>query len=351
MKFESPEQIVENGLRDQWYPILASWEVGSSPVGITRLGENLVVWRGEDGKVYALEDRCPHRGARLSLGWNLGNRISCWYHGVEVRFDGVVEDVPAVDSCPMTGTKCVRSFPVEEHHGAIFAWFGVDETAEPTPLQLPEQLASEEWSSFLCIADWKVNYTYAVDNVMDPMHGTYLHSSSHSMFEGNRSSKMVHEMTENGFIFKKEDQVGKNFDWSEYGNTGTSWLRLSIPYQQKFGPGGDFWIVGFAVPLDKDNTRVFFWRCRQVQGWQRDVWRFMYRTHLEKLHWDVLEQDRLVLENLAPDANQHEFLYQHDVGLARLRRMMKKEAQKQFSRYQELEANKSNTDIVGAEIK
>ena len=38
------EQYLDLGLRDQWYPVLASWEVASSPVGITRLGENIVVW-------------------------------------------------------------------------------------------------------------------------------------------------------------------------------------------------------------------------------------------------------------------------------------------------------------------
>ncbi len=75
----SIEAYLDLGLRDQWHPVLASWEVAANPVGITRLGENIVVWRDAEGQVHALEDRCPHRGARLSLGWNLGNRVACWY--------------------------------------------------------------------------------------------------------------------------------------------------------------------------------------------------------------------------------------------------------------------------------
>ncbi len=78
------QNYLDKGLRGLWYPVLASWEVQSAPVGITRLGEQIVVWRNNDGQVQALEDRCPHRGARLSMGWNLGDRIACWYHGVEV---------------------------------------------------------------------------------------------------------------------------------------------------------------------------------------------------------------------------------------------------------------------------
>ncbi|MEG2568180.1 MAG: 3-phenylpropionate dioxygenase, partial [Acinetobacter sp.] len=42
--------------------------------------------------------------------------------------------------------------------------------------------------------------------------------------------------------------------------------------------------------------------------------------------------DRIILENMAPNARQHEFLYQHDVGLSRLRRLMKKEAEKQIKK-------------------
>lgn len=61
------QNYLDKGLRGLWYPVLASWEVQSAPVGITRLGEQIVVWRNKDGQVQALEDRCPHRGARLSM--------------------------------------------------------------------------------------------------------------------------------------------------------------------------------------------------------------------------------------------------------------------------------------------
>ena len=73
----------------------------------------------------------------------------------------------------------------------------------------------------------------------------------------------------------------------------------------------------------------------------------MYRNHLEQLHWDVLEQDRIILENLAPNARKHEFLYQHDVGLSRLRRLMKKEAEKQIKKITALRnaQNENRIDI------
>ena len=54
-------RILDTGLRNLWYPIVPSWQVGNAPIGITRLGERIVLWRDAEGKVHALEDRCPHR--------------------------------------------------------------------------------------------------------------------------------------------------------------------------------------------------------------------------------------------------------------------------------------------------
>jgi phenylpropionate dioxygenase-like ring-hydroxylating dioxygenase large terminal subunit len=131
-------------------------------------------------------------------------------------------------------------------------------------------------------------------------------------------------------IFEKTTQRDVNFDWTEFGDTGAMWLRLAIPYRPSAGPGGKFGIAGFVTPVDEDHCLVFFWRVRKCTGWVRDVWKFMYRTRLEGLHWAVLEQDRVVLENMAPNARSREFLYQHDTGLAHLRRLLEKKAAAQL---------------------
>jgi phenylpropionate dioxygenase-like ring-hydroxylating dioxygenase large terminal subunit len=324
------ERLLALGLRNLWYPVAPSWMVQRAPVGITRLGERIVVWRDDAGGVHALEDRCPHRGARLSLGWNLGDRLACWYHGIEVTGDGTVARVPAVEGCPLEGQRCVKAYPCVERHNAIFLWFGDALHPEPAPLALPEELTSNAHANFLCTAAWRCSYRYAIDNVMDPMHGAYLHAKSHSMGHGDKKAVMRIVKTAHGLMFEKVGQRGVNFDWTEWGETGAQWMRLAIPYGKEAGPGGPFTIVGCVTPVDADNCRVFFWRIRRVEGWQRDVWRLLFRTHLEGLHWEVLEQDRVLLENLAPDARDHEFLYQHDTGLARIRRLFQERAEQQI---------------------
>jgi len=118
-------------------------------------------------------------------------------------------------------------------------------------------------------------------------------------------------------------------------------MRLAIPYRKSAGPGGLFGIVGCVTPINETTCQVFFWRNRKVSGWQRDLWRFMYRNRLEGLHWDVLEQDRGVLENMAPDAREREFLYQHDTGMARVRRILEKEAKAQLEALAALEGERA----------
>lgn len=324
------ETRLNSGIRNLWYPVAASWMVQGTPHGVTRLGERIVLWRDQQGAVHALDDRCPHRGARLSMGWNLGHTVACWYHGVEVDGGGCIAKVPALGKSPLEGRKSNKSYPVIERAGAIFVWFG-DKGLEPAPLHLPEEISGGQWEAILCTAHWQCNYRYAAENVMDPMHGAYLHAVSHSMAEGDKTATMRARDTQNGFVFEKTNQSGVNFDWTEFGATGAYWQRLSIPYRKSAGPGGAFYIVGMVTPVDDTTCRVFFWRCRKVEGWQRDAWKFLYRAKLEGLHWDVLEQDRLVLEGMADNARDFEMLYAHDAGMVKLRRFMVAQAKHQVA--------------------
>ncbi len=327
------DHALEVGLKDLWYPVCPSHFLKENPISLRRLGYKIALWRDASGKVHALEDRCPHRGAPLSLGVILGDRIACPYHGVEVCDNGTVARVPGSPGCKLEGAQTTRRFHAEESNGAIFLYNAIDPFLEQAPaLRLPEQLTSPEWSSFLCYVEWAGDYRYVIDNVMDPMHGVFLHKQSHTMAEGENTAEFQIREVDNGFIFEKKGQRNVNFDWTEWTDTGIHTMRLEIPYPKTGGPGGNFTIIGAYAPAEKNVSAVFFWRCRKVQGWQRDTWRFLYKDRLEKRHWDVLEQDRVAMENMEPDANQHEHLYQHDMGIVRLRRHMKKMAQAQVER-------------------
>ena len=321
------------GLKDLWFPICPSGFVQSSPVSLRRLGYKIALWRDASGKVHALEDHCPHRGAPLSLGVNLGDRLACAYHGVQVRCDGTVMKVPGSPGCKLEGSRAARMFHTAESNGAIFLFNAKDPAlSEAPPLQLPEQLTSPEWSSFLCYTEWGCDYRYVIDNVMDPMHGAYLHKQSHTMAEGDMTAEFQIRELPQGFIFEKKGQRDVNFDWTEWMDSGIHIMRLEIPYPKTGGPGGNFSIIGSYTPIDARTAGVFHWRCRKVSDWQRDTWRFLYKNRLEQRHWNVLEQDRVAVENMEPDANRREHLYAHDMGIVRLRRHLRRLAEQQIER-------------------
>ena len=326
------QAALSTGLRNRWYPVLPSRFVqsGGKPVGLVRLGEKLVLWRDARGAIHVQTDRCPHRGVPLSRGQNEGDRLRCNYHGVEVSPDGTVLAVPGQPGCPLEGKKAVRTWPTVECADAIFVWFGDALHQEAPPFVPPEQLAGGAFSSFCCYADWNASWRYIYDNLMDPMHGTFLHANSHTMYQGDTSATFVTRDTEKGFFFEKSTQRDVNFDWSEFLDDGALYVRLEIPYPRTGGPGGNFGIVSVITPIDETHSACFFWRFRKVQGWMRDIWRFLYRTKLEPRHWQVLEQDREMMDGVGLGLERHEMLYQHDAGLIRLRRYLAREARAQL---------------------
>lgn len=330
------QQYLRTGLRNRWWPVLPSRfvETGGKPLGIVRLGEPLVLWRDNRGVIHVQADRCPHRAVPLSRGINEGDRIRCNYHGVEVGPDGKVLAVPGQPGCPLEGKGAVKTYPSREIAGAIFAWFGDALNATPADFTPPPQLVHTDYSQILCYADWETHWRFLYDNNMDPMHGTFLHANSHTMYQGDTKARFVTRDTPSGFVFEKEAQRDVNFDWSELVDDGALYVQLEIPYPPSGGPGGNFGIISFGTPVDEKNVACFFWRVRKVSGWQRDTWRFLYKTKIEERHWAVLEQDREMLAGLQPGIEKNEMLYQHDAGVVRLRRYLARHASAQLAALQ-----------------
>jgi nitrite reductase (NADH) small subunit len=102
------------GTRRQWQRVCAVDDLPCASVKTIALPDlNVAVFRLADGRMFGVEDRCPHRGARLSLGVVYdGDKIACLDHGWGIRLvDGGVE-------APEQG--CVLTFPVKVEDGLVF---------------------------------------------------------------------------------------------------------------------------------------------------------------------------------------------------------------------------------------
>jgi phenylpropionate dioxygenase-like ring-hydroxylating dioxygenase large terminal subunit len=177
------------GFRNYWYPVLWSREVGKHPVPVTLLGEKIMLVR-DNGRVYALHDRCPHRGVPLTLGagW-LGQRswsrqefpgtISCGYHGwtYELKTGVLCAALTDGPDSPICGKVRVRTYPVEERLGLIWIFVG---DIEPPPVEqdLPPELTDRDVASGGRITIREGNWRYAAENGFDEAHPRYLHRRS-----------------------------------------------------------------------------------------------------------------------------------------------------------------------------
>jgi phenylpropionate dioxygenase-like ring-hydroxylating dioxygenase large terminal subunit len=327
------EERLTAGILGQWYAVAKSVQVKRDrPHAVKVLGRHLVLWRDTGGRLHCLEDYCPHRGARLSRGEVNEDNISCRYHGVTLDGTGTIVRVPAMPGCPLEGRKAVDSYSVIESNDGIFVYFPSKERPEPPDLKLPAEFSDPAWSSILCMGRWDCSYRLVYDNFADPMHACYLHANSFTLAFGAKQDVLQVEKRDDGFYIARVEQKDVNLDWTDVIIDGTQvYCRLDIPYPDAAGPGGPFRIIGYTTPVDEHSCMVFFWRFRQVSGIARESWRFLYRATLEARHWHVLEQDREMLTHIPADAHKREMLYQHDVGVARMRRILSQQVKSQLA--------------------
>jgi phenylpropionate dioxygenase-like ring-hydroxylating dioxygenase large terminal subunit len=324
------EARVNQGLLGHWYVIAKSADIAPRGLlAVKALGQNLVLWRDAAGQLHGLEDRCPHRGARLSHGSVREAGIACRYHGVTVDGSGAIAEVPALGNCGLVGRVAVKRYPVREVSDGVFVYFPSVEHPEPRDFEPPVEITRDP--AFLCTSLWSGNYRYAVENLADPMHGIYLHADSFTLAHGARQDTVNLEPTAQGFIVSRVQQQGVNFDWVEIiAQPPILHARVVIPYPKACGPGPPMTVICFVTPIDESSCRIFFWRTRKVEGIARESWRFLFRTTFEARHWTVLEQDREMLGAMHPDARDRELLYQHDAGVVRMRRYLAQEARRQI---------------------
>jgi ferredoxin-NADP reductase/nitrite reductase/ring-hydroxylating ferredoxin subunit len=114
----------------RWYPIAASYDLPFRHVFHGQLlGQELAVWRADDGYVNVWQNRCLHRGVRLSIAINDGRELKCQYHGWRYanRTAGCTY-IPAHPADAPARTIRNRTFPAEERYGLI--WSSLNATGE-----------------------------------------------------------------------------------------------------------------------------------------------------------------------------------------------------------------------------
>lgn len=123
------------GGHTRWWPVALSEQVtGVSPLGVVCDGEPIVLFRDTRGQARALEDRCRHRRAPLSLGRiTVDGRIQCGYHGWTYEgLSGVCTAIPHLSANEVVPSHyAARAWRVAECGG--FVYVAAQEISEDEP--------------------------------------------------------------------------------------------------------------------------------------------------------------------------------------------------------------------------
>ena len=170
-------------LKNKWYLICPSDELKNTILKKRIFGEDIILFRNQDGSITALEDRCCHRNVNLSLGYLNSNTIVCGYHGWEYDKNGNCVNIPSQlpgDKIPPTAK--IKSYPVKDFNKWVWVFLGDEEKSlQINPTDIPEM---NEWPFTYKAYTFKADLESTAESLIDPYHIAYVHRNSIRSFMG-----------------------------------------------------------------------------------------------------------------------------------------------------------------------
>jgi len=164
-------------VRNAWYVAAWSHEIeAAKPFAVSILDEPIVIYRSESGRLVALEDRCVHRLAPLSLGRCEGERLRCMYHGLLYDPDGAVAEIPGQDLVPRNAR--VRAYAIADRHDWVWVWMGDAALADEALIPPAVGLGDPDYILGHGHLDYEAEARLINDNLLDFSHLSYVHANS-----------------------------------------------------------------------------------------------------------------------------------------------------------------------------
>lgn len=156
-----------------WYAACESRRLRRGRALTLRLcDQQLVLFRGHDGQVRALDAFCPHMGLNLALGRVEDNELRCKFHGWKFNGKGTCTEIPCDEAVPRKAK--LESYATEEQYG--FVWVYPASTA-PEPVFVPFALRGKKHAALaLDVLDRKCHPHVPMVNGMDAQHVKAVHN-------------------------------------------------------------------------------------------------------------------------------------------------------------------------------
>lgn len=274
-----------------WFAAALSSEVSSRPQRVVIFGKPIALVRNSDGAVWALEDRCPHRGAPLSSGHLRKQGIVCPYHGWAFNGEGRCTATPGV--AEPVGEFRVPALKVLERDGLVWV------TAEAAA-KLPERVTAmnPECQRFVEQMRWGAPIIDAEENFLDALHTHTVHPGLVRRTDARRPVSVTLTVAGDGFMVDyagQADQSGLLFRLFESPRVSERayFSALSVgQIEYRYANGSAIWITLYFTPETARSTHVF--ATLHVEGRWAPRWlvRLLVWPFLRK----VAQQDQSILE-------------------------------------------------------
>jgi 5,5'-dehydrodivanillate O-demethylase len=241
-------------LRRYWHPVAVAAELKDKPIKRVRiLGEDLVLYRGDDGRYGLVAEQCSHRGASLAYGRIEGSNIRCPYHGWLYDQEGRCVEQPA-EPPESTYKNRVKhpAYPVQKLAGLLYAYMG----PKPAPL-LPRYdvlVRTDGERKIVVLPQLDCNWLQPMENSVDPTHVHYLH--------GKRTGKPIHgdrgtEIAKYEFEVFEYGIMKKRFAMNGEGKLAlVNAHPLVFPNMLRQRHGKEHYLQ-YRVPVDDTHTLFF----------------------------------------------------------------------------------------------
>ncbi len=315
---------------NQWYAILESNEVKAGrPIGVTRMGEQMVLWRDAQGRVSCAIDLCPHRGVALSAGKVVGDCVECPFHGFQYDPSGRCAVVPANGrNAPAPAALRLKTFPTHEAHGFIWIWWGEARDTLP-PVRYFDSI--DDTFTYSTLRDhWAVHYSRAIENQLDVVHLPFVHHNT--IGRGNRSlvdgpltrwaAREPHYNLLNLWVYNRVDDGTPPRKPAQIPEpTRRPYLQFLFPNVWHNWISDDMRVTVAFAPIDDENTLMYLRWYQRIVRWPVGRQVFNWLGALGNL---VIErQDRRVVVTQRPKRStlrMGEKLIQGDLPIIEYRR-------------------------------
>ncbi len=302
-------------LKNCWYVAGWSADYDHTLKGETFLGENIVIYRTEDGRPVALENACPHRKLPLSEGKLIGDTVECGYHGLTFDCSGTCVAAPTQRG-QIPRRAVVKSYPIVDRYRLMWIWMGDPELADPDLIFPVENFENPDWGyTDGGVLDIDCNYLWVCDNLLDPSHVAWVHVTSFAG-AGTDDEPLDVKKTDRGVVVSRwiHGQPPSPYyaaivkfegdcDRLQHYEMCLPGIGLNKSIYTPVGTGGpdkdpiDLTLINisynFMTPMDADRTRYFWFQHRNTDPHDKAI--------SEKMNAGArtaFQEDRSVLEHV-----------------------------------------------------